>query len=180
MRAYRLVELGEELVADFDVPACGAVLVTTASGVRTDLLSAADRVRCADEGTLVADLAPGTELLYSGLRNSAVDDGLVLTFSGTQSDTVTIHLRRFGYPPELVRLRFDGETNRGTLGDKRVSITDTPGGRSIAWSFAPDNVIVVSASPTTPDGVVEEFVRALEPVSGSELAAAWASVGAEC
>ena len=66
------------------------------------------------------------------------------------------------------------------LGDKRVSITDTPGGRSIAWSFAPDNPIAVSTSPTTPDGVVEEFVRALEPVSGSELAAACDSVGVEC
>jgi len=41
-------------------------------------------------------------------------------------------------------------------------------------------LIVVSASPTTPDGVVEEFVRALEPVSGSHLAKAYASVGAEC
>ncbi len=68
-----------------------------------------------------------------------------MTYSGPRSDTVTIHLRRFGYPPELVGLRFDGETNRGTLDDERVSITDTPGGRSIAWSFAPDNVIVVSA-----------------------------------
>jgi len=44
----------------------------------------------------------------------------------------------------------------------------------------PDNVIVVSASPTTPDGAVEEFVRALEPVSGSLLAEAHASVGAKC
>jgi len=44
----------------------------------------------------------------------------------------------------------------------------------------PDNVIVVSASPTTPEWVVEEFVRALEPVSGSHLAEAHASVGAEC
>jgi len=49
-----------------------------------------------------------------------------------------------------------------------------------AWSFAPDNVIVVPTSPTTPDGVVEEFVRALEPVSGTHLAKADASVGAEC
>jgi len=70
-----------------------------------------------------------------------------------------------GRPPrELVR-----------SGDQRVSITDTPGGSSLGWSFAPDNVIVVSARPTTPDVVVEEFVRALEPVSGSELgeACAW-------
>jgi len=49
-----------------------------------------------------------------------------------------------------------------------------------AWSFAPDNVVVASASPTTPDGVVEEFVRALEPVSGSHLTEAYASVDAEC
>ena len=54
-----------------------------------------------------------------------VDAGLVATYSGPRSDTVTVHLRRFGYPPELVGLRLDDETNRGTLGDKRVSITDT-------------------------------------------------------
>ena len=85
-----------------------------------------------------------------------------------------------GVPEFLPTVVPDGETNLRTLGDKRVSITDTPGGRSIAWSFAPDNPIAVSASPTTPDGVVEEFVRSLEPVSGSELAAACDSVVVEC
>ena len=62
--------------------------------------------------------------------------------------SVTIHVRRFGYPPELVGLRFDGEANLRTLGDKRVLIPDTPDGRCIAWSFAPDKPIAVSASPT--------------------------------
>jgi len=32
-----------------------------------------------------------------------VDAGLVATYSGPRSDTVTVHLRRFGYPPELRR-----------------------------------------------------------------------------
>jgi len=180
VRSYRLADLDGELVADFEDPACGAVLVTTASRTRTEVLSAADRVRCTDDGSLVAEPLPGTELLYTGPRNTATDDGLLLTYSGSQSDTVTVHLRRFGFPPELVGLRFDGEANREPLGDKQVSITDTPGGRSIGWSFAPDNLIVVSGTNTTPDGVVEEFVRALEQVSASELETACASISAKC
>jgi len=48
-----------------------------------------------------------------------------------------------------------------------------------AWELT-HHLIVVSASPTTPDGVIEEFVRALGPVSGFHLAEAYASVGAEC
>jgi len=52
-------------------------------------------------------------------------------------------------------------------------------GQLEAWEVT-HHVIVVSVSPTTPDVVVEEFVRALEPVSGFHLAEAYASVGAEC
>ncbi len=177
MRSYRAIAIDDELVVDFVTESCGAVTVTTAATDVFDTLAAGDRIDC-DDGSLIAQLASGHELLYTGPRNTAPDDGLVLTYDSSSQPTVQLHLRRVGYPPALSDLTYDGEADRPTIGDKQVTITTTDDTSAIAWSFEPDNLIVVSSPDADATSVLSGFIDQLAPAAAGEIDRLCDSVGA--
>lgn len=177
-RSYRSVTIDGEAVLDFATDACGVVTVTAGATAAGTVAIAADRIGC-DDGGLTTELRPDHELLYAGPRNTAPDDGLVLTYAAGSPDapTVRLHLRRIGFPPELASLSYDGGPEMQTVDDKQVTITRADDMSAIAWSFPPDHLIVLSSQHADATDVLTEFLDELIPATTVDLRRACASVG---
>ena len=104
----------------------------------------------------------------------------MLTFESDAAEepAVRLHLRRFGYPPDLMGLTYEGGPDQQFVGDKEVTITEADDATAIAWAFAPDNLIVVSSPAANATGVLSDFLDQLVPATSVEMQRLCTSVGA--
>lgn len=162
-RTVELLELDGAVLAEYDSGGCGRITISTAAGDRASALEAADRVSCEGGGSVAARPVAPAQLLYKGPRNSAPDDGLVLTYETSPGSIITYHLRRVGLPPQLWGVEFEGGGVRSDFGGKYAVIRDGEP-TVVTWAVPPDVTVSVAAGPDIDRATLERFVASVQPV----------------